>query len=820
MLTQEQINKIRQDSGLSVNNNSGNYVGKYDHLLNKEPKREGFFKETIGDIKQTGSALKETYNKTSDKLKNIFNAENRGEQGSVRTSLQGAGALAGGISSGIGDVLMGAIKTALPQADEDAIKKTVTSVIEKSAPVAVKIDQALGRPVGSTVDAYNNLDDKSKRDIDAIFGGSMLAFDIATLGFGKKVGEKVVKEGIEVGTDIAKKTLNVADDVLSKGKLLASKAKTEVPQLTTPLKAIGEILQGKTKDINAGLKSIASLDTAGVKTYKDLQKVITSKIKELSGKVDKDLGIDKTFKKLKELNVVTKTAEGTKVISKPIERAFGQLQELYTKIGDDLGLANIKDVIKNAKTKGLTNIDINNLARQYGSEFGSKAFSKIGEPLTSVNAKLFENTRKALKDLSRSGLKGDVAKQADELMSNLYKTKDLVSKNVESVAKLTQKIRERGLFEKAGHFISKYADILTGGTIRGIVGGILPRGAGYKTLNAIDLEGMLKKNLEIIQEAIKSNSDNEIINILKKLEVKTPPKPTTLLKTKGENLSTKLVSKTNTLEVEATKYKTADEFVDKNIDDYVKSTKEYKEWSKGSNKIIEAYHGTPYSFDKFEIGKKQAGAYELEGISFATKKSNAEPFSRQYTDKYYKKIESLNNEYKEKLSKLEYKPTKIEENNLHKELNLPTDKNIPNREQANSLLEFDYNRMMSMNEDARKTFDNILSGNKKEIQKLDNWLKKQEKFIELEEPKGNVYKAYIKGKKIQEEIGEEIGFGSTRNDIVGELDGDILRIKDADTGQYIGEEIIVNDPSQIFIVNAIKTKSQLTDIWNKANKIK
>jgi len=36
MLTQEQINKIRQDSGLSVNNNSGNYVGKYDHLLNKE----------------------------------------------------------------------------------------------------------------------------------------------------------------------------------------------------------------------------------------------------------------------------------------------------------------------------------------------------------------------------------------------------------------------------------------------------------------------------------------------------------------------------------------------------------------------------------------------------------------------------------------------------------------------------------------------------------------------------------------------------------------------------------------------------------------
>jgi hypothetical protein len=35
---------------------------------------------------------------------------------------------------------------------------------------------------------------------------------------------------------------------------------------------------------------------------------------------------------------------------------------------------------------------------------------------------------------------------------------------------------------------------------------------------------------------------------------------------------------------------------------------------------------------------------------------------------------------------------------------------------------------------------------------------------------GNVYKVYIKGKNIIDEVGEEIGFSGTRNDIVAQLD--------------------------------------------------
>jgi hypothetical protein len=133
---------------------------------------------------------------------------------------------------------------------------------------------------------------------------------------------------------------------------------------------------------------------------------------------------------------------------------------------------------------------------------------------------MFENTRTALKDIARSGITGPEAQAADQLMSSLYNTQTLVKSNIEAVNRLTQKIAERGLLEKVGNAASKYLDILTGGSIRGLIGGLLPRGAGYKVMNALDLEQNLQRNLEIIKNAISSNSDAEIIKLIGKLTIK------------------------------------------------------------------------------------------------------------------------------------------------------------------------------------------------------------------------------------------------------------------------------------------------------------
>lgn len=162
-------------------------------------------------------------------------------------------------------------------------------------------------------------------------------------------------------------------------------------------------------------------------------------------------------------------------------------------------------------------MEINDISRIYNSEFGTKAFSKMGDALTSVNAQLYENIRKGLKVKAREGLGGGEAAATDKIISSLYNTKKLVAKNVEAVNKLKQKIADRGLLEKAGHAISKYSDILTGGSIRGLIGGLLPRGAGYKVMNALDLEERLTKNLDVIEKALNTASDTEMVKILEGL---------------------------------------------------------------------------------------------------------------------------------------------------------------------------------------------------------------------------------------------------------------------------------------------------------------
>jgi len=510
MLTIEQINQIRAKSGLPPKPvGQQNYVGKYDHLKPKQ----SFAQETADDIKQVGSSLKATYQETKEKIGKIADAEMAGEQGKLRSFGQAFGAVAGGISRGIGDVFVGGVKAALPQSGEDKIKAGLANTIEKLSAV----DNALGRPVGSTIEAYNSLPDKSKRDIDSLLGISQLAMDLTGIGVGKKAGEKVVQTGVKAGEAAVDASKTAVKSAVETGKELSVKAKGVLTPNPKPIEALKEVLQGKTSDLKQGLKSLSALDTSGVKTYQDLKNVISSKIENLAEIVDTILINDKSKTKLDDLLLVKSTVSGTKVAINPVKKAISHLGELYQKIGDEVKFKELQEAFKKAAKDGLTKYDINELARLYGQEFGSKAFSKIGEALTSVNAKLYENTRTQLKELARKGM-DKTAEQSDKMMSSLYNTQRLIDKNIEAVNKLQQKIRQRGLLEEVGYNLSKYSDVLSGGTLRGIVGGLLPRGVGYKVLNAIDIEKSLQKNLEIIQKAIKSKSDDELNRLLKSLD--------------------------------------------------------------------------------------------------------------------------------------------------------------------------------------------------------------------------------------------------------------------------------------------------------------
>lgn len=447
-----------------------------------------------GYFQRVGQSLKETFTGLKTGLET--QAETIAREGLEEdpSRLKQATALGRGALRTTGAVA----RTALtPLTEAPGIKQGLEFVGEKlagTAPIQKYTEWTQRHP-----EAAKDIEDVL--DIAALFGGKAIKEPI---GIGVKAGAKATKETIETGIKTGVQT----------GKQLVGKGKEALkPPTPIPQKAMGQILQGQAKDIKTGFRALKEVDTAGVKTYSELSSKVNTSITNLSAKVDEVL--DKTTPvSLNELKLTGKTAVGQKISIDYVSRAIEHLKELYKSTGDDIAYQNMVDTLNRTKIIGLTRLEVNNLSRQYGIEFGEKAFSKMGEPLTSVNAVKFETTRKMLKEVARKGIKGKQAEAIDKSISSLYRVKDLVKKNVEAVNKLQQKIQERGLLEKVGYYTAKYTDILTGGTLRGVMGGLLPRGVGYKVMNALDLEQVLQRNLDIITKALKSG-DKEIIDLLK-----------------------------------------------------------------------------------------------------------------------------------------------------------------------------------------------------------------------------------------------------------------------------------------------------------------
>lgn len=428
-------------------------------------------------------------------------------------------------------------------AGQSAVRRGVEATAEAASAVPAVVKAVLPEPVRNGVDAAGGALGKGMKAItDAIASIPGLAQLITSHPKVAKAIEEVAGTasaggeiagdllGAEGGAATAAKTstaLSKVPGAVSRGtEGLLTRSKELANPSPTAAEAVGEILQGKTKDVKPGIQALGSkgpdgkpvVKTEGVKTFSELNGKIDDAIKELSGQVDAHLGQDTTPTLLDDLTTHTTTKAGTAVSRNYVETALDHLKELYTTTADDIGAAEVGELINKAKTTGLTKTEVNDISRLYGHEFGQKAFSKTGDPLTSVNAQMYENVRSGLKEKAREGIGGGAAEATDKVISSLYNTKRLVAKNVEAVQKLQQRIADRGPLEKVGHAVAKYADILSGGSIRGLIGGLLPRGAGYKVMNALDLEERLERNLKVINDAVRNGSDDAILKAVKSLD--------------------------------------------------------------------------------------------------------------------------------------------------------------------------------------------------------------------------------------------------------------------------------------------------------------
>lgn len=274
--------------------------------------------------------------------------------------------------------------------------------------------------------------------------------------------------------------------------------------------AVGKIIQGKPEDVATAKRALSNVDTSGTKTYSELNDRITEKVDTVAKQLDTYLDEQTGIYKKKDLDITTQVGN-TKVKQNYVDKALKQLKELYLKIEEPESFARIKNIETKLNKEGLTARELNDLSREYGREFGRKAFSKMGDPLTSVNAQAYENVRKGIKGSVRGKIEGDLPKELDKQMSDLLNTRILTTKMEQKVNALYQRVQKRGLFEKLARKLAGIIDVATLRAPSGFLSKFYPSNVGLKTMNSIDIENQLSKNLSKIEQLMKIENEDTFL---------------------------------------------------------------------------------------------------------------------------------------------------------------------------------------------------------------------------------------------------------------------------------------------------------------------
>ena len=321
-----------------------------------------------------------------------------------------------------------------------------------------------------------------------------------------------------VGTIVAgKQVVTGTPKVISEVKQVIETR--QIANLVRDTKALdtltGTVTQGKTTDIMAAKRALSSVDTTGVKTYSDLANVLDEKITNISNKLDEGLATSKEVKKLPDLTLKSTVGEET-VSHNYVRDALSQLKEYYIKTNDVPKAQAVSQLEAKAITQGLTVKELNDLAKVHGQDLSG--FNASGELASGLSKQAAENTRTGVKSTAREMFDNPTFKVADKELSNLIKTRDLVSQVEEKVFELQRKVKTRTLGEKVGRMAGQVLNLLGANTPKGFIEYFLSRGTGLKTLNALDLESALSKNLKLLQGALKEGAtEADVMNNLQQI---------------------------------------------------------------------------------------------------------------------------------------------------------------------------------------------------------------------------------------------------------------------------------------------------------------
>lgn len=488
------------------------------------------------------SRYQETISRTARKSREAMQRTLKFQQTLPETFVQQAGIGIGAVGDIAMETITGVARAALPETTEQKINEGISKLVQgpgispnsrliqevnklaernpKLQRFAQNLRSSAEEGGGVIAPALTEVQDWAKKNPKDAANLSA-AFEVAGIvpvGKGatiaaRKAGETALgRAAVETAEQATKRLTSEVGEVAAK-KIAQREAKIAIK--TDEL--VGSIIQGKRKDRQSALSALRKLDTKGVKTYGQLETMTGERIGTLSRKVDELLDVDQSLLQLDDLTKTT-TVGKRKVEQNFVREALDNLEELYIKTGASEDLARIQNLSDDIVDNGITRRGLNNLAREYGIEFGSKAFSKrTGDALTSVNAQKFENIRKGIKDTLRKQLPDESTRVIDKEISDLFSLRDNVSTAAEKVNTIAQKIQKRSVAQKLGRVLGEGVNLATGGAAKGFLQKLfLESNIGLKSMNFLDLESRLSKNLQQLDKMLDQSDDDMIDLLLKK----------------------------------------------------------------------------------------------------------------------------------------------------------------------------------------------------------------------------------------------------------------------------------------------------------------
>jgi hypothetical protein len=391
---------------------------------------KGIAKDIPSDFVQMGQNISSRIgDRTKTTGENILRRKEEGDslKGAFGTGLDWATDTIRGAAIAVEEAGMFALKTLTTQEQEEAINQAVGAKVQQGVEFAE--DTGIADDVRRLVAGYNKVKEENPELVGA---GENVAQILGTLAetFGIGKGTTYGVKALDTASDIVAKTtpkiqkgleagVKQAGEVVDAG--MAARRATQVATQEQKVQtAVGRILQAgdNPRAVEQATRALSDIDTKGIKTYDELNNKLSDRITALSRSVDERLSADTNLYKPAQLSKTTKVGDEL-ITEDPVRNALNGLENAYTQSGEPVNAARIRQLTQKYENEGISLVEANNIAREYGIEFRERAFTKLGEPKQGFNADMYENTRRSVKAAVRDQMPDDLAKKMDAQMSDI-----------------------------------------------------------------------------------------------------------------------------------------------------------------------------------------------------------------------------------------------------------------------------------------------------------------------------------------------------------------------------------------------------------------